>query len=93
MHTQAIFSLLFSAYNIRRLASRKPAAPLAINLIVDVVIAFFALTYGASGLSGLLDGQGGWCSYPGGQDAGCGRRELVAKVLAGIALGAGVVFG
>lgn len=93
MCTQAIFSLLFSAYNLRRIRSQKPAAPLAINLIVDVVIAFFALAYGAGGLSGLLDGQGGWCMNPVGRPVSCGHGELVVKVFAGIAVGAGIVFG
>ena len=92
-HTQAIFSLLFSAYNLRRLRSNKPAAPLAINLIVDIVVAFFAITYSAGGLSGLLDGKGGWCSYPGEDDAFCWRGALPVKVFAGSAMGAGIVFG
>ena len=90
---QALFSLLFSAYNLRRFRSRKPAAPIAINLVVDVVVAFFAITYGAGGLSGLLDGQGGWCSYPGGDYAICRRGALPVKVFAGIAMGAGIVVG
>ena len=90
---QAIFSLLFSAFNLRRLRSRKPAAPLAINLIVDIVIAFFAIIYGAGGLSGLLDGSGGWCSYPGGDYLICERGALAVKVFAGIAMGAGIMFG
>ena len=90
---QAIFSLLFSAFNLRRLRCRKPAAPLAINLFVDIVIAFFAITYGAGGLSGLLDGSGGWCSYPGGDYLICERGALAVKVFAGIAMGAAIVFG
>lgn len=90
----AIFSLLFSAYNLRRLRSNnRPAPPLALNLLVDVAIAFFAINYGAGGLSGLLDGQGGWCSYPGGDYALCERGSLAVKVLAGMAVGMGVVFG
>ncbi len=92
-HTQAIFSLLLSAYNLHRVRFNKPAASLAINLIVDIVIAFFAITYGAGGLSGLLDGQGGWCSYLGEDDGSCDRRALPVKVFAGIAMGAGIVFG
>ena len=92
-HTQAIFSLLFSAYNLRRLRSNKRAAPLAINLIVDIVIAFFAITYGAGGLSGLLDGQGGWCSYPGGDYLICERGRLAVQVFAGIAMAAGIISG
>ncbi|CAD6564456.1 MAG: hypothetical protein ASARMPRED_004421 [Alectoria sarmentosa] len=89
----AIFSLLFSAYSLRRVHSNKSAAPLALNLIVDIVIAFFAITYGAGGLSGLLDGQGGWCSYPGGDYSICRRGALPVKVFAGIAMGAGIAFG
>ncbi|KAL9131092.1 MAG: hypothetical protein Q9175_006856 [Cornicularia normoerica] len=89
----AIFSLLFSAYNLRRFRSSKPAAPLVINAIVDIVIAFFAITYGTGGLSGLLDGQGGWCSYPGGDYFICRRGALPVKVFAGIAMGAGIVLG
>lgn len=89
----AILSLLFSAYNLRRLRFGKPVAPLALNLIVDVVIAFFAITYGGGGLSGLLDGRGGWCSYPGGDHSMCRRGVLPVKVFAGVAMGAGMVFG
>ena len=92
-HAQAIFSLLFSAYNLRRIRSNIRAAPPAINLILDIVIAFFAMTYGAGGLSGLLDGQGGWCSYPGEDYLICERGALAMQVFAGIAMAASVIFG
>ena len=92
MNKQAIFSLLFSAYNLRRFRSNKSPTPL--NLIVDVVIAFFAITYGAGGLSALLDGRGGWCSYAGGDDYSlCRRGALPVMVFAGMAMGAGILCG
>jgi len=65
-------------------------APPLINIILDVLVAIFAIVYGASGLAGT--GEGYCYSYPR-FDNSCMRRALPAQILAGIALGSAVVFG
>ncbi|MCJ1275900.1 hypothetical protein MMC21_003705 [Puttea exsequens] len=90
----SVLSLLFTTYNLVRLRSHRSAAPLPVSLILDIIIGLIALGYGLAGLPSIADG--GYCySYPHNeidQDA-CMRRALPARLVAGVALGAGVLMG
>jgi hypothetical protein len=86
---QAVFSLLISAYNMTRIRNRRAMAPPALNLLFDVLIAFFAIAYGFSGLFGIPDG---YCYGDGSYEA-CMRHALPARILAGITLAMGIIFG
>lgn len=56
-------------------------APLAFNMLFDILIAAFAISYGAAGLSGVADYYGwNW-------------GNLAVRVLSGIGLGMGLIFG
>ena len=53
---QAVFSLLFSMYNLAKLRNGLGGASLAINLLCDILVAVFAISYGANGLSDIDSG-------------------------------------
>ena len=53
---QAVFSLLFSMYNLAGLRNGRGVAPLAVNLLCDILVAVFAISYGANGLSDMSRG-------------------------------------
>ena len=53
---QAIFSLLFSMYNLAKLRNGLGGASLAINLLCDILVAVFAISYGGNGLSEIDGG-------------------------------------
>lgn len=53
---QAIFSLLSSIYNLAKLRNGVGAPPLAINLLCDILVAVFAISYGGNGLSKINRG-------------------------------------
>ena len=48
---QAVFSLLFSTYNLAGLRNRLGVAPLAVNMLCDILVAAFTISYGVIGLS------------------------------------------
>ena len=77
---QAVFSLLFSSYNFallrKRLGIAPGIAPLVVNMLCDILVAVFAISYGATALDGISYGPLG-----------------PAKILAGIALGIGIICG
>ena len=50
---QAVFSLLFSMYNLVQLRNGLGVPSLAINLLCDILVAVFAISYGGDGLSGI----------------------------------------
>lgn len=54
---QAVFSLLFSAYNLAGLRKGHGVAPLVVNMLCDILVAVFAISYGANGLSELSYGR------------------------------------
>lgn len=88
--------MLISAFNLARLRRGLTPAPLFINIIVDILVAIFAIVPGASGLSGMGDS---YCyihywDEPDEREIGrCLRRALPARIFAGIALGSAVIFG
>ncbi|KAK0513634.1 hypothetical protein JMJ35_003998 [Cladonia borealis] len=49
----AVFSLLFSMYNLVQLRNGLGVPSLAINLLCDILVAVFAISYGGDGLSGI----------------------------------------
>ena len=53
---QAVFSLLFSTYNLAGLRNRLGVAPLAVNMLCDILVAAFAISYGAIGLDNISYG-------------------------------------
>lgn len=89
---QAIFSLLISTLNLARLRRGLSVTPLLINIIIDVLVAFFAIAYSASGLAGI-DGDYCYGPYDPHRHGSCMRHALPARIFAGIALGAACVFG
>ena len=77
---QAVFSLLFSSYNLALLRNRlgiaPGVAPLAVNMLCDILVAAFTISYGATALSVIRYGP-----------------LIPAKILAAIALGIGIICG
>lgn len=77
---QAVFSLLFSSYNLallrNRLGMARGVVPLAVNMLCDILVATFTISYGATALDGIGYGRPG-----------------PAKILAGIALAIGIICG
>ena len=63
---------------------------MTVNIICDVLTTFFGISYGATGLAGLVDGPPSWCSNPG---TWCLRGRRLREVLAGLAMGMGVAYG
>ena len=53
---QAVFSFLFSAYNLAALRNHRGVAPLAVNMLIDILVAAFATSYGVIGLSNIRYG-------------------------------------
>lgn len=54
---QAVFSILFSTYNLAGLRNRLGGAPLAVNMLCDILVAAFIISYGAIGLDGISYGS------------------------------------
>lgn len=78
---QALFSIFICGVNLARIRRNRPLAPLAFNMLLDVLIAAFAIGYAAGGLAGLDPGL----QYRWGQ--------LPVEILAGMALGFALIFG
>ena len=53
---EAIFSLLFSIYNVAGLRNGLGVIPLAVNMLCDLLVAVIAISYGANGLSNMSGG-------------------------------------
>ena len=54
---QAVFSLLFSTYNLAGLRNCLGVAPLAVNMLCDILVAAFMISYGAIGLDHISYGR------------------------------------
>ncbi|KAL6715217.1 hypothetical protein ACLMJK_007481 [Lecanora helva] len=77
----AILSVLIDAVNLARTRQNRPHAALAFNMLMDLVIAAFAIPYAASGLMCVTD----YLDYGWGQPA--------VRILVGIAMAMAIVVG
>ncbi|MCJ1238576.1 hypothetical protein MMC14_006566 [Varicellaria rhodocarpa] len=88
-----VISTLISSFNYTRFRLNRLAIPLAPNLILDIAISCYAISYGIPGIIAVIDGYRFSCSYWPGDSIRCGQKALPIRVVAGIALGTVLALG